>query len=321
MENSTELLEIWAAMEEAIRRYIAGRRQRVAPFCARYYSWLGIRKIQLKSLAEDFITHPLNLLWAVPHSLLRSVVEWCRRSGWTAPVEWSKRIPAKFRTGSQKRIERLLLTEVLELPFDHPRWPSPADALLEEYYRNPKLAALKSRGEWAPTLHTNPRIWRDELAADSNERSAAADLASGVAILLAGWWYIGNAGLNVFGMGEQYARHSAHDQAVRNFTLGPVHLGSNVNHKIGSFYYDYFPPNPTTAQIWMGTAIIMVGIACLSLLLHALVIPLQQAMHLHERRTQRFLSALETRLLGNVRTHMAARIFATRSVKSSGAAE
>ena len=312
-ENPTELLEIWAALEEAIRRYIAERRQRIAPFCARHHDWRGMRKIHLESIKEDFITNPLNLLWVVPHALLKSGTEWSRKLGWVAPSEWFKHLPPKIKTGSQKKIEWLLLTELLELPYDHGSWQSSDDALAEEFYRNPKLAALKGQPEWAAILHTSPRLWRPELLVDSAERSAAADLASGAAILLAGWGFLGKAALSVFGIGEQYARRSAHDDAVANFSLGPIHLGPKVDHKLGSLYYEVFPVNPTTAQIWFGTAVIMVGVACLSLVLHALFEPIQQAMGVHEARLQRFLTALEDRLLQNVRTNMAARIFATRS--------
>ena len=319
-EESTELLEIWAAMEEAVRGYTAERRKRVAPFCAQHYSWKGMRPINLAALRVDFLTNPLNLLWAVPHALLRAAVEWSRRLGWTAPVEWFKGVPVKFKTGSQKRIEWLLITEVLELPFDHGSRHSSADALAAEFFRTPKLAALRGREEWTAILYTDPPLWHNELVADSNQRSAAADFASGVAILLAGWWFIGNAtGLNIFGMGEQYARHKAHDRAVQNFSLGGIHLGPKVDHKLGGYYYDFFPPDPTTAQILGGTTIIMVGIACLSLVLHVVIVPLQQKMHLHEKRTQQFLTALENRLLTNVRSDMAARIFATRYVKAPGA--
>lgn len=300
-------------MEDSIRRYTAERRQRVAPFCARYHSWAGMRKIHAESIKEDFITNPLNLLWVIPHALLKSGTEWSRKLGWAAPAEWFKHLPAKFKTGSQKKIEWLLLTELLELPFDHGSWQSHADALAEEYYRNPKLAALKGRPEWEAILHTSPGLWRQELLAESAERTAAADLASGGATLLAGWGFMGKAALSVFGLGEQYARRSAHDEAVNSFSLGPIHLGPKVDHRLGSIYYEVFPVNPTAAQIWFGTAVIMVGVACLSLVLHALLDPIHQVMGLHEARLQRFLNALEARLLENVRTDLSARIFATRS--------
>ena len=300
-------------MEDAIRHYTAERRQRVAPFCARCHSWKGMRKIHTESIKEDFITNPLNLLWVVPHALFKSGAEWSRKLGWAAPSEWFKRIPLKFKTGSQKKIEWLLLTDLLELPYDHGSWQSHADALAEEFYRNPKLAVLRGQPEWESMLHTSPRLWSQELLADSAERTAAADLASGGATLLAGWCFLGKAALSVFGMGEQYARRSAHDEAVNSFSLGPVHFGPKVDHKLGSLYYEVFPVNPTVAQIWIGTAVIMLGVACLSLVLHALLDPIQQAMGLHEARLQRFLNALEARLLENVRTNMAARIFATRS--------
>ncbi len=300
-------------MEDSVRRYTAERRQRVAPFCEKYYSWQSMRKIHTESAKEDFITNPLNLLWVLPYKLLKSGTDWSRKLGWAAPGEWFKLLPAKFKTGSQKKIEWLLLTELLELPYDHGSWQSHDDALAEEFFRNPKLAALRGQPEWESILHTSPRLWSQELLADSAERSAAADLASGGATLLAGWFFLGKAALSVFGMGEQYARRSAREEAVDNFSLGPIHLGSKVDHRLGNLYYDVFPVNPTAAQICVGTAVVMLGIAVLSLVLHALLDPVHQSLGVHEARLQRFLDALEARLLDNVRTNLAARLFATRA--------
>jgi len=300
-------------MEDAIRQYTAERRRRVVPFCERHHNWQGMRRIHAESIKEDFITNPLNLLWVIPYALLKSGTEWSRKLGWVAPHEWFKLLPAKLKTGSQKRIEWLLLTELLELPYDHGSWQSHHDALAEEFFRHPQLAALKGQPEWTSLLQTDPRLWHNELQADSAERSAAADLAGGGATLLAGWFFLGKSALNVFGLGEQYARRSAHDEAVQNFSLGPIHFGPKVDHKLGSFYYEVFPVNPTAAQVWFGTALIMLGVAILSLVLHALLDPIHQAMGVHEARLQRFLNALETRLLENVRADMASRIFATRS--------
>lgn len=297
-------------MEDAIHAYMTERRKRVAPFCARHYGWQGMRKIHTESIKEDFITNPLNLLWVVPYALMKSGAEWSRKLGWTQPTEWLRLLPAKFKTGSQKKIEWLLLTEVLELPYDHGSWQSHDDALAREFSRNPKLAALQGRPEWDAILHTSPRLWSKELLADSAERSAAADLASGGATLLAGWCFLGQGALNVFGLGEQYARRSAHDEAVRNFSLGPIHFGPSVDQRLGGIYYEIFPVNPTAAQVWMGTAVIMLGVAVLSLALHALLDPLHQAMGQHEARMQRFLNALEARLLENVRSHMAGQLYA-----------
>jgi hypothetical protein len=99
-QSPTEILEIWAAMEEAIRQYTAERRRRVASFCERHHSWRGMWKIHAESVKEEFVTNPLNLLWAIPYALLKSAGEWIRRMGWLAPSEWIKTVPAKLKTGS-----------------------------------------------------------------------------------------------------------------------------------------------------------------------------------------------------------------------------
>ncbi|MBL9211701.1 MAG: hypothetical protein JNL92_14610 [Opitutaceae bacterium] len=312
-KDPAEILEIWAAMEESIRRYTAERRGRIGDFCERHHGWRGMWRIHSESVKEDFVTNPLNLLWALPYALLRSAVEWIRRLGWLAPSEWFKSVPAKFKTGSQKRIEWLLITEVLELPYGHGSWQASREGLAEEFLRHPKLSGLRGQPEWESLLHTPPELWQNELRADAAERSAAADLASGGATLAAGWFLFGRAALSVFGMGEQYARQSVREEAVRKFSLGPIHFGPKVDQKLGSLYYDLFPTHPTQAQIWIGTAVIMLGVAVLSLLLHALLDPLYQSLGLHEVRLQRFLDRLEARLLEHVRANLSPRMLANRS--------
>jgi len=312
-KDPAEILEIWAAMEATIRHFMADRRWRVGGFCARHHGWRGMWEIHSESVKEDFVTNPLNLLWALPYAVLRSAGEWIRKLGWLAPSEWIKTVPAKFKTGSQKRIEWLLITEVLELPYGHGSWQASRDGLAEEFLRHPKLSGLRGLPEWESLLHTPPELWQNELRADSAERSAAADLASGGATLAAGWILFGRAALNVFGMGEQYARQSVREEAVRTFSLGPIHFGPKVDQKLGNLYYDLFPANPTQAQIWIGTALVMLGVALLSLVLHALLDPIQQSLGLHEARLQRFLDRLEARLLEQVRTDLGARLLATRT--------
>ena len=296
-----DILENWAAMEECIHRYASKKRGQVAPFCLKYYSWSGTLKVHSEAIKEDLATNPLNALWSVPFVALKSTCDWARKLGWSTPNRWVGLLPAQLKTGSQKRIEWLLLTELLELPFDLGVLKSRQDALAEEFHKHPRLAPLKDDPRWKPLFTTDPGLWKKELAADSAERSAAADLASTATTLMTGWVLFGKASLGIFDMGTRYAHQMARRDAVSHFALGP---------KIGSIYYRFVPTNPTHTQVILATALLMAAVAAFSVVIHALIDPIHQMMGLHERRLNHFIDALEERLLAHVRLEMAAKLLA-----------
>jgi hypothetical protein len=300
IDFTSETLEIWSAMEGSVRTYIARKQSEVGPFCRKYYSWNGLIHVHLASIKEDLLTNPLNTFWAIPFAVLKNGCEWIRKLGWNGPSHLLGMIPSQLKTGSQKKIEWFLLTELLELPFDMGMLKSAHDGLANEFSKNPKLAPLRNDSAWKTIFHTDPRLWKAELAADCAERSSAADVASNGATLLTAWYLFGTTALGAFDMGERYARRTARHEAVSHFFLG---------HKLGSVYYNLFPQNPTQSQVYMATAGVMAGIALFSLVIHAVIDPIHQMMGLHEKRLQKFLTALENRLLDNIRTQMSEKLF------------
>ena len=300
--TTADVLENWSAMEECIRRYASKRREQVDPFCLKYYAWKGTLKIHAETIREDLATNPLNTLWSVPFVALKSSCDWARKLGWSAPNQWLGVVPSQLKTGSQKRVEWLLLTELLQLPFDLGVLKSRQDALAEEFHQHPRLAPLRNDPEWKSLFLTDPRLWKKELAADSADRSSAADLASTATTLLTGWYLFGSTSMGIFDMGDRYAHRMARKEAVSHFFLGP---------KMGSVYYNFFPKNPTHTQVLIATVLLMAAVAAFSVVIHALIDPIHQMMGLHQKRLNHFIDALEERLLANVRTEMAAKLLAT----------
>ena len=299
-QGQTEIIEIWAAQEDCIRRYAASRREQIKPFCQKYHGLHGALRIHAEAVKEDLSTIPLNTLWSVPYIAIKSGCGWLQKLGFDLPAKWLGLVPAQIKTGSQRKFEWLLLTELLGLPIEMGLLKSTQDSLADEFSKNPKLAPLRNDPKWSGIFSTDPKLWRKELTAYSAERSSAADLASTGATLLAGWAFLGRASLGALDMGDHFAHNIARRHASSHFFLG---------RKLGNLYYNYFPAEPTHEQELVATAAVLIAISVFSLIIHALMDPTHQAMGIHERKLRSFVDALEDRLITNVRTRMTAQLF------------
>ncbi len=103
-------------VEDGIRRYFAARRARVQPFVDRHFSFRGSAVIHRAALGADVLRAPANLLLAAPHAGMQA-------AGAVAATLGARRVGRRLqarslllRTDVSRRIERLVCTELLELP-------------------------------------------------------------------------------------------------------------------------------------------------------------------------------------------------------------
>ena len=103
-------------VEDGIRRYFAARRARVQPFVDRHFSFRGSAAIHRAALGADVLRAPANLLLAAPHAGMQA-------AGAVAATLGARRVGRRLqarslllRTDVSRRIERLVCTELLELP-------------------------------------------------------------------------------------------------------------------------------------------------------------------------------------------------------------
>lgn len=265
------------SLETCIDQYIADRHARVDHFVGDHFSVHETFALQKASLAGDFLCYPLNALWAIPQMFLKKAVEVPGKLGWRMGTDLSGRIPSGLKTRYQREMEWLITTELLEWPCVQRDRRSSRNALEDVIAQHPDAGRLLAgRGVSAGSLADFTNI-ASIVEGHSSSRTFVSDSAATLLTLGAGWFFFGDHSLGLSGMGDRVARKVARDKAASTFVLGP---------SLGSTFYSFFPPKPTTSQIVGATVAIGCAITAISLLVGLLSDPCRkwlglQRLHLH----------------------------------------
>lgn len=284
---------VQAAVQDVSRCYIAQRRERVHPFCSRYFSVSGAWQINRNALGHDLWKVPANILWAAPYLLSRGTATVFRRLGWQRASALLGSLPPGFATAVAREVEWLLYTELLELPVAQEGRTSGRDALLESIAGHEVIAGfvlgdLLELQQLANMPDARRRL-EDFFAAYTTSRSAAADLTGSLLSLAAGAGVFKQLTPGALALGQAAAGALAQQLAISSFALGPT---------LGSFYYTLFPAAASSGLVVATVSGLMLAMGILTALTGVVTDPLQQALGLHERRLQRLLDVLENDLLG-----------------------
>jgi hypothetical protein len=298
-----------AIVNDSVQRYIAGRRTKVAPFCARHFSIIGAWRINRKALGHDLWRTPANILWALPYLASRALLGLSRWAGWKTAAERLEKLPPGLQTAVADEVEWLVYTELLELPIVQAQRSSCHDALLETMLAHeslaglllPELQQLDRLGHGAETRRKLERF----LTTYSTSRIAAADLTNTLLQLAAGAAAFQKFTPGTLALGGAAAAGLAQQLAIANFTLGPA---------LGSIYYGLFPVSASVGLLASVVGGLMLALGVLAALTGVVTDPVQQALGLHERRLHKLLDALEKALRGDegdfrLRDAYAARVF------------
>lgn len=286
-------LIIQRAITRGTSRYIAARRMKVNAFVKNNYSFRGALRIHSHALGWDLIRVPVNVIWSIFNIVLAFASFISKRVGWKTLHERIGRIPPGLETDMDKEINRLIITELLELPYQDVGYISEKDALMQEIMRDPVLQRLldKELGDLA-RLKDDPRL-REELERKLKEysatRLAAADLASNVLLLVSSKIALGNASFGVLSAGSAVSASIAQAMAVSNFWLGSV---------AGAYWYALFPVAATARFVIAVTAVIAIIVALASTFIGIITDPIQAKLGWHQKRLQKLVSAVEQDLLG-----------------------
>lgn len=296
-------------VDDSARHYIAGRRTKVASFCARHFSGRGAWRINRKALGHDLWRTPANILWAPPYLASRVLASIFRRFGWKTGADRLKKLPPGLQTAVAREVEWLVYTELLELPIVQAQRSSSRDALLESILSHekvaslllPELGRLNSLGQ-KPAMREKLEQF---LATYTTHRIAAADLAGSLLQLAAGAAAFQKFTPGTLALGSAAAAVLAQQMAIANFALGPA---------LGSLYYGLFPVSASAGLLAATVGGLMLTLGVFAALTGIVTDPLQQAMGLHERRLRKLLDALEKALIGEaadfrLRDAYAARVF------------
>jgi hypothetical protein len=322
-ESSSRALELAAhqaqrIVTEAGKLYFDSRRSRADVVVDRHFSFAGSLALHRQALGWDVLKAPLNVLLAVPHVAMKLTAGVARAlharriSAYLA----SRRILLDTAVG--REIEWLIVTELLELPFQQEHRISRKDALAETILASPQIQAALDETIGAIGRRVDDPTFRNQLeqamATYTGTRAAAAEITTALITLGAGAAAVKQITPGAMALGPALAGVMAHQAAVASFPLGTT---------LGGLWYGAFPVAPSPGLIAGVTASMMAAGAAVAAFAGIVADPVQRRFGLHRRRILRLIDALERRFNGNseagfvVRDHYVARLLSLLELLAS----
>ncbi len=280
------------AVEAGIRRYIASRRERVAPFVDAHFTLTGALRLHRSALGWDIARAPLNLTLAAPQVGLRLAGSGARRVGAVRLGNRLARAQLQRQTDVARALAWHLHAELLELPYDDGRHVATRDALAEAILADPSLTAALHERLAAIAARGGDPHWRTTLAHAMAEytgsRAAASEVTTALASLGSGAIALNKLTPGALSLGPALAATLAQQAAVSSFPLGAG---------LGGWWYGMFPVAPPAALVAGLTGGLMAGAVLVASFAGVVADPVQRRLGLHQRRLNRMLDAMQRQLL------------------------
>lgn len=274
-------------VDHCIRTYITRCRDRIPAFVESHFSLEQTWKLQRPTLWADLACAPLNSAWALPFLALRKAAEVLEKVGYVRPAEWVRHLPSGVKTGYQARIERLICADLMEWDRDNSAAALP-QGFLKELEAVPSLKAtaftLEREASRGKPGHTLPDLLREF----SSGRAIVSDVSGSLLALATNWCIAGNSSMSLRGLAYGVAKKDAHDRAASHFFLGK---------KIGSHFYDAFPPAVQESRVTMIFALLVVGLTIGAMACTILSDPIRKMLGFHRNRLEVLLDGVETELI------------------------
>jgi hypothetical protein len=310
LDEGKVLAVISKAITTGAESYVRDREHRIAEFVRRHYSFRGALKIHSHALGWDFVRVPVNIIWSVVNILLALLSFVAGLVRLKKLQNWIKSIPPGLETDMDRQISWLIVTEVLELPYQQGQKVSDKDALMTEILKDPELRSLlndvlESFSEPAKSPEFRAKL-DAKLAEYGATRTASSDLASNATLLVTSKVTLGQASFGALSAGTAVSVTVANAAAASNFWLGST---------AGTYYYAVFPVAASVRLFVALTAVMAVVLALVSTFIGILTDPLQAKLGMHQKRLRKLVSAVGNDLSGKegpdfqLREKYAGRIF------------
>jgi hypothetical protein len=265
--------EAVAKAEADPARYFDRVRREVDPFVARHFGWSGTLRLHRDALGLDILRAPLNVILAPVFVLTRLMAYLVRRAGCSRGAAWLSRRRIILRTSVARRVEALLLDDLL-------------------------LRTAENLDQFAPSgIRTASRQTADgeeariilALSDYAGTRSAVAEMTTVVCTLAIGAIVFQTLTPGMFSMAPGVADAMARAAAIADFPLGRT---------LGGAWYGVFAPD---AAPWLIittlVALIMVG-SVIAAFAGVLADPVQRRLGIHRRRLMRLIDTIEADTTG-----------------------
>jgi hypothetical protein len=244
-------------------------------------------RLQRPTLWFDLACTPVNSAWALPHLAIRKAAETAERVGYTQLTRWVKCLPPGIKTGYQRQIGRRICRDLLE--WDREQSPAALpQGFLKELEAVPSLRKRIETLELARSDRAPARTLVDLLHQFSTGRAIVSDLFGTLLTLATSWAIMGSTSLSLRSIAHDVAAKSAHDRAASRFFLGK---------KMGSAFYNAFPPAVHESTIWtilifLGVGLTVGGMACT-----IFSDPIRKLLGFHRNRLEVLLDEVERELI------------------------
>lgn len=280
-EHNVSEVEIEQAIRSGIERYFDDCRARVPAFIDRHFHYPGAMATNRMALGWDMLRAPINLLWAPVYALVCLVkILVPKRTGLMWLHGLANRVPAGFTTRVQQHISHLILADLLN--------NGQKDSRLEGYLIEAMKAAYE-RHTCKPVEHQRFSTLIEPLVADALSqyrmtRTASADITNSISCTVLGAFAFQKFTPGGIGLGVVLASMLAETLAAQDFILGGT---------LGSWYYSWFPPEPSLATTASVMIAVMGSLAAFAAFSGVIFDPVQAAVGLHRRRLHKLMDHLQ----------------------------
>ncbi|TFL17843.1 DUF6635 family protein [Jannaschia formosa] len=271
------------------RDYFDSRRAMIDAFVARHFTWPGTLRLHGAALGWDILRAPLNVVLSPVLVLTRIAAYLCRRAGWPAGGDWLARRRILLRTSVARRVEALIVTDLLNLPLDEEAAARDPSALARAVLAAPQLREMiRARASAAEADALGRRV-AGALGEYAATRSAVAEMTTTLCVLVVGAVAFQALTPGMISMAPGVADAMARASATAAFPLGQT---------LGGMWYGVFTAD---ASPWVTGAtvagLVMIG-SVIAAFAGVLADPVQSRLGIHRRRLGRLLDTLEEEVLG-----------------------
>jgi hypothetical protein len=243
-----------------------------------------LRRSMIEEIWSSSERAPTNIALAPVHVAARLAAAGARLAGAGRLARWLGTRQVLLRTSVAAEVERLIVTDLLELPWDAEGRSYGRDALAETILLSPEVQALVASEAGMRPAASLGKGFSDNVREYAGVRAAVAEITTSLAVLGAGAAAFQKITPGMISLGPPVAAASVQSAAIAAFPLG---TGA------GSLWYWLFPAEVSTL-LAVGTTAGLIAIgAVAAAFAGVLADPVQARLGLHQRRLHRLVDALE----------------------------
>ncbi|WP_322892336.1 MULTISPECIES: DUF6635 family protein [unclassified Yoonia] len=285
--------------------YFTGLRHQVDGFVGRYFTWPGTFWLHASACGWDILRAPLNVMLAPIFLLTRLMAYIFRRLGFRRIGQWFARRRTLLRTAVARRVEALIVTDLLGLPLDADAAARDPSALARAVLAAPQFREMiRQRPDPAAAAAVGQRI-ATALADYASTRSAVADMTTALCTIAVGALVFNALTPGMISMAPGVADALAWTTAVTQFPLGE---------SLGGVWYGMFRPGASPVLVGLTVAVLIMIGSIFAAFAGILADPVQSRLGIHRRRLLRLIDTLEVELTASgskpfvAREHLYARV-------------